>query len=31
MSAQHLLLLIIGLHVSTDNSAILMSLICCKF
>jgi len=31
MSAQHFLLLIIGLHVSTDHSAIFRSLICCKF
>ena len=30
-SAQHLLLLIIGLHVSTDHSVIFRSLICCKF
>ena len=30
-SAQHLLLLIIGLHVSTDHSVIFSSLICCKF
>jgi len=30
MSA-HLLLLIIGLDVSTDHSAIFRSLICCKF
>jgi len=30
MSAQHLLLLIIGLRVSTDHSAIFRSLICCK-
>ena len=31
MSAQHLLLLITGLHVSTDHSAIFRSLICYKF
>ena len=31
MSAQHLLLLIIGLHVSTDHSVIFRSLICYKF
>ena len=30
-SAQHLLLLIIGLHVSTDHSVIFRSLVCCKF
>ena len=30
-SAQHLLLLIIGLHVSTDHWVIFRSLICCKF
>ena len=30
-SAQHLLLLIIGLHVSTDHSVIFRSLMCCKF
>jgi hypothetical protein len=30
-SAQHLLLPIIGLHVSTDHSVIFRSLICCKF
>ena len=30
-SAQHLLLLIIGLHVSTDHSVIFRSLICYKF
>ena len=30
-SAQHLLLLILGLHVSTDHSAIFRSLICYKF
>jgi len=30
-SAQHLLLLIIGLHVSIDYSVIFSSLICCKF
>ena len=30
-SVQHLLLLIIGLHVSTDHSVIFRSLICCKF
>ena len=30
-SAQHLLLLILGLHVSTDHSVIFRSLICCKF
>ena len=30
-SAQHLLLLILGLHVSTDHSIIFKSLICCKF
>ena len=30
-SAQHLLLLIIGLHVSTYHSVIFRSLICCKF
>ena len=30
-SAQHLLLLTIGLHVSTDHSVIFRSLICCKF
>ena len=30
-SGQHLLLLIIGLHVSTDHSVIFRSLICCKF
>ena len=30
-SAQHLLLLIIGLHVSADHSVIFRSLICCKF
>jgi hypothetical protein len=30
-SAQHLLLLIIGLHVSTDHSVIFRSLICSKF
>jgi len=31
MSAKHLLLLIIGLHISTDHSAIFRSLTCCKF
>ena len=30
-SVQHLLLLIIGLHVSTDHSVIFRSLICCMF
>jgi len=30
-SAQHLLLLIIGLYISTDQSVIFRSLICCKF
>ena len=30
-SAQHLLLLIIGLHVSTDHSVIFRSVICCKY
>jgi len=30
-SAQHLLLLIIGLHISTDHSVIFRSLIRCKF
>ena len=30
-SAQHLLLLILGLHVSTDHSVIFRSLICYKF
>jgi len=30
-SAQHLLPLIIGLHVSTDHSVIFRSLLCCKF
>jgi len=31
MSAQHLLILIIGLHVSAGPSAIFRSLICWKF
>ena len=30
-SAQHLLLLILGLHVSTDHSVIFRSLVCYKF